>query len=524
MSKAASLWAAVLSGLRRFGTRLVVERARIASGFVAVWILARTMLVIGRRLTFGNYSFDEGWFVWGGWSTLKGLAPYRDFHDFKPPAFFLSEAAAIACFGTEDQRFRLFFLGLATASVVAVAVGLMFRRVGAPLALGVGLLIANMYLDPTYHDTSLNDVESIGLAYYLFGVAFLMNGRGRPWAQGVGCAFLALCILTKEPFLFLAFPTWLTFLFDPSDASGGRVTRPFRSYLVSSVIGAAIPTLLILAYLAIIGGLKDYVLGYPRTRAFAETYAVVIHRFVPGTFEEERSQIWRYLSADLVNLERLGPWLPLFIAGIFSTIRKHALRVTFGIVTAFGGMYAISIGHCFWKHYFIMGFGALALLAALSAFQIGAYTRDPRALRVVGIMTVMLLFPRFHTRWDDDVHATFKPAVPGPAAVLDYITQNTRPSDYILSTAPGVYFYTKRKSALTYNSFLDDVIETFPGKTDEERIARMRAQLQKHMPKVVYIEPQYPARDTRTLAELVMPFIQDNGYTLVQPQVYQRPN
>src|SRR5277367_1422443 len=53
-------------------------------------VLLRVTTVLGKRLTFSGYSFDEQWFVWGGWSVLKGLAPYRDFHDFKPPVLFLT--------------------------------------------------------------------------------------------------------------------------------------------------------------------------------------------------------------------------------------------------------------------------------------------------------------------------------------------------------------------------------------------------------------------------------------------------
>src|SRR5690348_3761350 len=65
------------------------------------WRLTRAM--IGNPL-----GYDEQFFMWGGWSVLKGLAPYRDFIEFKPPMTFLSHALALKLFGFENERFRYF--------------------------------------------------------------------------------------------------------------------------------------------------------------------------------------------------------------------------------------------------------------------------------------------------------------------------------------------------------------------------------------------------------------------------------
>src|SRR5580704_15655256 len=222
-------------------------------------VLLRVATAFGKRLTFSGYSFDEQWFVWGGWSVLKGLAPYRDFHDFKPPVLFLTEAAAIGTFGGEHQRFRIFLTAMAVASIASVALALMKRGVGVILSVVAGLLIASLYLDPGFHDSSLNDAESIALAYYLCGLAFLIGATRASWGPALGSAFLALSVLAKEPFLFLAGPTWIAFFLD---GQGDATWRPPRAYLKASLVGAAVPALLILAYLSICGGLHPYLAGY----------------------------------------------------------------------------------------------------------------------------------------------------------------------------------------------------------------------------------------------------------------------
>src|SRR5258707_7780419 len=104
-----------------------IARARLAraAGYAgalgipswAFWRLTRGML--------GNpLGYDEQFFMWGGWSMLKGLAPYRDFIEFKPPMTFLSHAFAIKLFGFQNERFRYFFFWLALLSILALTISL----------------------------------------------------------------------------------------------------------------------------------------------------------------------------------------------------------------------------------------------------------------------------------------------------------------------------------------------------------------------------------------------------------------
>jgi hypothetical protein len=330
-----------------------------------------------------------------------------------------------------------------------------------------------------------------------------------------------LSVLTKEPFVFLAAPTWLVFFFD---GQGDAMTRPPRAYLKATLLGVAVPAILILTYLAVCGGLRPYLAGYPRTRAFADTYAVQLGLFVRGSFWDEQRQNWAHLSAGFFNLTRLSAWLPLFAAGVLVTPRRRWPRMAAALLAVVGGAYAITIGHCFWPHYFVMGIGGLAACATVSCLDLTGATTSRRAQRAFGALVVVILLPQLLPRYEADVDRTFPPGPPNVSpGVLDYVVHNTAPDDYILATQAGLYFFAGRKSALTYNSFLDEVIATYPGANDDERLARLRAQIELHRPKIIYVYPAYLDRMKRHLDALVYPVVREGHYITVQDGLYVRP-
>ena len=87
---------------------------------ITAWVFA----VFNDNFLHRDFAYDEAYFTWGGWSILKGLAPYRDFLEFKPPLLFLTHALALKLYGFPLFQYRWFFLWFPMASVLAVKASL----------------------------------------------------------------------------------------------------------------------------------------------------------------------------------------------------------------------------------------------------------------------------------------------------------------------------------------------------------------------------------------------------------------
>src|SRR5204862_3166556 len=104
----------------------------------------------------------------------------------------------------------------------------------------------------------------------------------------------------------------------------------------------------------------------------------------------------------------------------------------------------------------------------------------------------------------------YEESVPGSLA---FIAKNTKPGDRIFTTGPpGLYVQADRMSATRECGHLDAVLWGYPGNTDEERLSGLKAQLEKHMPKVVVLDPINEGAKEKHLRLLLMPFLQSHGY------------
>ena len=67
------------------GLRLAL---RLFTDGVTLAIAAYALITLNKFFYFNESGYDEGFFVWGGWSIRHGLTPYRDFTELKPPMLF----------------------------------------------------------------------------------------------------------------------------------------------------------------------------------------------------------------------------------------------------------------------------------------------------------------------------------------------------------------------------------------------------------------------------------------------------
>ncbi|MFL5305480.1 MAG: hypothetical protein ACJ8F1_09705, partial [Polyangia bacterium] len=178
----------------------LMRTATITLDVLALAVTATVFLQMNKRFFYSPIGYDEEFFAWGGWSITKGLAPYRDFIEFKPPMVFITHAFAQLLFGFKNGGYRKFFTIFPLLSMLVLQGTLMARRIPRLLALALMLAIIVLFVNPAWHDTALSDAEGIGVSYYMLGLGCLLwEGRHAKATTILGGAFLSCCVLSKEP-------------------------------------------------------------------------------------------------------------------------------------------------------------------------------------------------------------------------------------------------------------------------------------------------------------------------------------
>ncbi len=498
----------------------------------AVGIVARVAIVLARPLTYSPLGYDEKFYVYGGYSVLHGQVPYRDFQNLKGPFVSLTEALAVAVFGIDHQGFRLMPLTLGVGGIAAMVAALIQRGVYRLIAMGVGLLVAAYWLDPTRHETTINDTESLVVGYFALALAcFLVRTRATSRSSAswslLGGIFLGATVLVKENFVITAAVAWLAFLFLPRPADPRRARA---SYIKWSLIGGIGLGVAVTLYLAASGGLRPYLRLITVYPTYANTYCVALGNFHPGPFWAVRKQEWDHLSDKLVNVPLMAPWLPIFAATIMLTKRDTLLFVLGSVATFLASLATINVGHCYWMHYWVLGATGLAALAIPGAEAVSVALRSAkRSTRAwAGVATLAAVACGSYPRY---AQANEKPAAPVKREVAPDVQEAIRrysyDGDYILTTGtPDLYFLTHRLGAHETNGFVDELLVMYPGNTDTDRVAGMRARLEATRPKVVVIDRSssaYPQRSVRTIHALVDAYLSAHHY-VAMGRVWVRPD
>ena len=522
-----SLAAAIDEFARAMGkvAQLAPPATAVAVPCWAFWRMAKDLLI--KRPGIG---YDEQFFMWGGWSVLKGLAPYRDFLEFKPPMTFLTHALALKLYGYEGERFRYFFLWLALSSIAAF-IGALVKR-GGDVALCASLGLAMSYLFTGYHEKFFADTESIGLSFYLLGVAALIvKTRFRKTAEAFGGIFLTCASLSKEPFIPCVAATWVASYF----LVYGKVSRNSLLHYVKYTalgIGAVVGALCV--YMVPTGAMSAYIStvhGYMRMfRDPQNGYCVLIHQFKPtGRMWDDLPLQWERIRKDFLNLATLGFIAPLFLASVvFLPRRSVVLFCT--VSAAFAcALYGLTASHCYFPHYYLMALSGLFLFLGAGIDAIGpslalAGGSSGLWMRAVVLLTVGIqLWPTITADSPTDVSKAWAPFEPAPG-LYDFIRAHTSPKDKIFTTGPpGVYVYADRLAAVRESTIMDELLPTMPGDTDAEKLRPLYEELVRNQPKVVFLDPERSNRKTRHYAGAIMPFLSEYKYEKVNENLYVKP-
>ncbi len=516
-----SLWVR----LRRQAARWV-PRAIVA--LLTAWVFA----VFNDGFLHRDIAYDESYFVWGGWCILKGLAPYRDFLEFKPPLLFLTHALALKIYGLDRFQYRWFFLWFPMASVLALQASLISRGVGKLAALALGLAIVQLWVNAQFHDTSLSDSESVGLAYYFFGVALtLARTRFGDRLKAPGAACLAASVLSKEPFLLSSLMTWACcFLVDANPAT---LRRDGVRYLKITSLGVSVLVLGLCLYMIPTGSMRAYIQTFAKYmrlyRDPLQSYCVVLGRFHPTTPLNDLLVQIRQGVREYFNLATLGYLIPFAIVSVVFTARRSPLLLALLFVTLLLALYSVTASNCQWPHYYLLSFNGLFFFLVIGLDSMTARLRSRRARGIVGAVllasAVFACWPRYKVEIKSMGKRTFttfyREDVPGS---FEVIAQHTTPADRIFTTGPPlIYPQTNRLGAVRESNWVDEDLGFYDGKTDVEKLRGVRAELERSMPKVFITDPENAYRKVRHDRALLDPFLLKHNYTEVKPNIWLRP-
>lgn len=525
--EAARALAATLHTLR---ARLTDSRLARAYDALTLAFVAFFHHVLAEKHLRAAMGFDERYFIHQGWSVTKGLVPYRDFQEFKPPMIFFVNALGIGLFGLDGLAYRHIFSILSLLPFVALAVALLSRKASRLFVAALLALMIDHFFDKIFHDFSINNAETLSLDFFVIACGVLLT-RCR-WERArdvVGGAVLALAPLSKEPLAFAAVMAWLTILLlrraeDPRPDAARRFAK-------LTIAGAAGVAAIWLAYMLATRSLGWYVVQLKLNLEYTKNYAQQLNWFPKNPPGGELAEYWRRLSANYVNAAHFTPFVPFFAAAlVFGNRRLRTVGVA-ALATFVAGLYAVTIGKGFAYHYYIMAMAGTFFLATVGALALERAVGAPGAAvgfgRWVAVATaavaVVVAWPRFSEEWGK----TYKlPSAPVSRAEIDFVRAHSAPGDRIWSLGdPLLYVYADRPNACREGIVLDELIQYHPGRTDEERLADQRQELQQQRPKLVVFgdDPVNYQRKQRYIKALVMPFLRENGYIKLNDKFYARP-
>src|ERR1700709_2404846 len=89
--------------------------SRHRSALLCLFAVAGVYWILARRLLFAPIGFDEGYFLWTGWSLNHGMVPYRNCVEYKPVNIFIINALSIKLLGLHYLRYRYAFVAITLA-------------------------------------------------------------------------------------------------------------------------------------------------------------------------------------------------------------------------------------------------------------------------------------------------------------------------------------------------------------------------------------------------------------------------
>jgi hypothetical protein len=485
-----------------------------------------------RSRFFAPINFDEEIYIWSGWIIKNGGVPYRDLFQPKPPVIFFANALGLALFGLKGFLFRIVPTIVALLSIILFYGAMIKRRVVPWLAVLLTAQVALWLLGGDFHDTGLNDSETYGFAFTILGFSLgsiassTQAPSGRVTLQGLSGICFGLAVLSKELFVFSVIPAWLL------SARRGDEGKWDRRHLLYSAAGGGLVAMSFVAYLVTHSAFDRYLAVLRFARTFANNYCVDIGQFPRVSGLSVLLPCWRMLQGQLYNFGHLAFVLPLWVSSLPFLLRtgKMARLKQVGLAGAaiVLGMIAVSIGYCFWRHYFLMGTTGLLLLSVIGAETLSNFLsgRGARAsaLAFVGLAALFLFVAKRPTEVMLAQQHYNPQIVSWDPIVTETIEQHSQPGDYLLATeGPLIYVVMNRKHPIPVGGFTDEILPYMATENSMLRMDSLRDELEKHLPKVCYFAGQLRPRQKMWHELLYDPLIKKYHYVQVNDRLWYLP-
>lgn len=474
--------------------------------FVCI-LLTFFIYTLSRRYLVAGIGDDEHGVISNGYFIYKGLLPYRDFFVNKPIIFNFISYLSFIILGVNNCAYKLFPFLLIYPSAILFYLTLIKLNIQKVLAASISMYFYFLILLPDFHNQGNFDSETLGIVFivYAFCSFYLFRNSFGSFLSGV---FIAISINSKEPFLLFLIPLSI-FLF--MEESPLKINK---NKFLSLVGGFALINVLFLSYLVLTGSLDAYI----DKNDWCFNYAV---RAKELGFVTLPDSFFGMLLFDLKNiLEKYNNFLffaPFLVIYAFSLTVKKNLSYGFVlcILSILCGLYAISLGHRFYEHYFIIGifpFVAFAIYCSRGLLPNKFFYGSFLLLLIANLLPVFI-FEITASYKTHKLEADFPVFM---KQILPIIKKYTNEKDKIVIAGhPSLYYLANRvpssiHTVLEQHIFLVDSKRTPSAK----RVSMFIDEIEKYKPKIIYFQSEYMSTIHRMtfIQRILFPFIKKNNY------------
>jgi len=319
---------------------------------------------------------DDGAFAYMGRQLLRGVLPYRDVWDHKPPGIYLVNALGVAIGG--DGRWGIWLLSaLAATATVALSTCVLWSSLGVPWGPLCAVLGALVMVDPKLYEENGNLTELYGLALQWMTLWAVSRGGERRLGSLLLAGLAAGAAVTFKPTTSAIAIASVIYL--ASAAQAGRWRR-----LGTFLLGAAVVPGLTVAWLGAVGALSaalDCVVTYNRAYASAD-FAGALWRAVE-----------RCVDKDPINVLGVLTLASLLIRMPRSAVQSAAERVAL-LALPFELLWLALQGR-FYGHYFLTLLPVLTIRSAVALRVLAGRLGMRRAPQgVLGLALVVVFVVR----------------------------------------------------------------------------------------------------------------------------------